>query len=66
MATVTLYTDYKSNGAKEYANAFDIAISPAGVLTFHWRAKEKGSKKPKAYKFTTTVPFTIEEDIAAG
>jgi hypothetical protein len=66
MAKVTLYVDYKSGGAKEYANARDIAISPAGVLTFSWQTKPKGSKKPVAYKFTTSVPFTVEEDAAAG
>jgi hypothetical protein len=66
MAKVTLYIDYKSGGAKEYANAQDIAISPAGVLTFHWQAEGKGSKKSRAYKFTTSVPFTVEEDIAVG
>jgi hypothetical protein len=62
MAKVTLYVDYKSSAAKEYPNAHDIAISPAGVLTFSWQTKERGSKKPKAYKFTTSVPFTVEED----
>jgi hypothetical protein len=63
MAKVTLYIDYKAGGAKEYGNAYDVAISPAGVLTFSW--KEKG-KKSRAYKFTTTVPFTVEEETPAG
>jgi hypothetical protein len=66
MAKVTLYVDYKSGGAKEYANAYDIAISPAGVLTFYWPAAGKGSGTPRAYKFTTSVPFTVEEDTSAG
>ena len=66
MAKVTLYVDYKSGGAKEYANARDISISPAGVLTFSWQKEQKGSKKTAAYKFTTSVPFTVEEDAAAG
>jgi len=63
MAKVTLYVDYKSGGAKEYANAHDIAIYPAGVLTFYWQTEEKHSAKAKGYKFTTSVPFTVEEDI---
>ena len=60
----TLYIDYKSGGAKEYPNAHDVAISPAGVLTLRWQAE--GSKKLRAYKFTTSVPFTVEEVIAVG
>lgn len=66
MAKVTLYVDYKSGGAKEYANAHDVAISPAGVLTFYWQTEGKRSSKAKAYKFTTSVPFTVEEDLQAG
>lgn len=65
LAKVTLDIDYKSGDVKEYANAY-VAISPAGVLTFYWRAEDKGSKKSRAYKFTTSVPFAVEEDIAAS
>jgi hypothetical protein len=57
MAKVTLYTDYKSGSAKEYANAHDIEISPAGVLTFSWHPEARGS---------TSVPLTIEEDVAVS
>ncbi len=65
MAKVTLYIDYKSGGAKEYPGAENVTISPAGVLTFYWQAQGR-SGKSKAYKFTTSVPFTVEEDIAVG
>jgi hypothetical protein len=66
MAKVTLYIDYKSGSAKEYPNAHDVTISPAGVLTFYWQTEEGGSRKSRAYKFTTSVPFTVEEDTAIG
>jgi hypothetical protein len=64
MAKVTLYHEGKT---QEYTNAHDITISPAGVLTFHWEITNGGTfKKQRAYKFQTTVPFVVEEDIANG
>jgi hypothetical protein len=64
MTKITLYRDGKP---QEYTNAHDITISPAGVLTFHWEISEGGSfKKPKAYKFQTSVPFVVEEDVTGG
>jgi len=64
MVKITLYREGKP---QEYNDAHDITISPAGVLTFHWEIKESGSfKKPRAYKFQTSVPFVIEEDVAGG
>jgi hypothetical protein len=64
MAKITLYREGKS---QEYTNAHDITISPAGVLTFHWEVSEGGSfKKPRAYKFQTSVPFVVEEDVAGA
>ena len=60
MVKITLY---REGEPQEYTDAHDITISPAGVLTFHWELKESGSfKKPKAYKFQTSVPFVIEEE----
>src|SRR5437016_1253761 len=45
MAKITLYYDGKP---QEYANARDITISPAGVLTFYREISEGGSfKKPR-------------------
>jgi hypothetical protein len=62
MAKVTLYHEGKP---QEYADARDITISPAGVLTFYREISEGGSfKKPRAYKFQTSVPFVVEEDVA--
>ena len=66
MARSLCISTIKSGSAKEYANAHDISISPAGVLTFYWQTGERHSGKPKAYKFTTSVPFTVEEDAAIG
>ena len=62
MAKITLYYDGKP---QEYANARDITISPAGVLTFYREISEGGSfKKPRVYKFQTSAPFIVEEDVA--
>ena len=64
MTKITLYRDGKPH---EYANAHDITISSAGVLTFHWEIQEGGSfKKPRAYKMQTSVPFVVEEDVAGA
>jgi hypothetical protein len=64
MAKITLYYEGKP---QEYAQAQDITISPAGVLTFHWEINGAGGfKKPKAYKVQTSVPFVVEEDVASA
>jgi hypothetical protein len=64
MAKITLYHEIKP---QEYADAHDITISAAGVLTFHWEIDGAGGfKKPRAYKVQTSVPFVIEEDVASA
>ena len=64
MAKITLYCDGKP---QEYDNARDVTISPAGVLTFYREISQGGSfKKPRVYKFQTSVPFIVEEDIASA
>jgi hypothetical protein len=64
MAKITLYYEGKP---QEYANAHDITISPAGVLTFYREIGEGGGfKKPRVYKFQTSVPFIVEEDVASA
>jgi hypothetical protein len=64
MAKITLYYDGKP---QEYANARDVTISSAGVLTFYREISEGGSfKKPRVYRFQTSVPFIVEEDVASA
>ena len=60
MAKITLF---RGTATQEYPNAHDFSISPAGVLTFFWQLG--GGANTLGYKFTTSVPFTIEEDIEA-
>ena len=61
MAKITLF---RGTAAQDYPNAHDFSISPAGVLTFFWQ--QRGGENALGYKFTTSVPFTIEEDIEAS
>jgi hypothetical protein len=64
MPKITLYYEGKP---QEYANAHDITISPAGVVTFHWEINGAGCfKKPREYKVQTSLPFVIEEDVASA
>jgi|CZLA01.1.fsa_nt_gi hypothetical protein len=52
MATIILY---KPDGAEKYLNATDVGLDH-GVLTFYFDEK----------KIITTVPFLIEENLAAA
>lgn len=64
---MTKITLYRNGKPQDYTNAHDITISPAGVMTFYGEISEGGTfKKPKAYKFQTSVPFVVEEDVAGG
>ena len=55
MTTITLY---KPNATLQYKDASGIRVE-AGVLTFNWK---KDAAAYRGTKFTTTLPFLIEED----
>ncbi len=62
MAKITLY---QGNAKQEYPNANTVSVSPAGILTFYWQTQQRGANA-QAYKFTTSVPYLVEEDIAVS
>jgi hypothetical protein len=55
MTTITLY---KPNATLQYKDASGIRVE-SGVLTFNWK---KDAAAYRGTKFTTTLPFLIEED----
>ncbi len=60
MAKITLLLgDTKQ---REYPNVNDFHISAAGILSFHWKTQQ-GRANELAHKYTTSVPFIVEEDI---
>jgi len=64
---MTRVTLYQSGKPHQYANAHDITISPAGILTFYSVVEEGSpSRKPQKSKFIASGPFVVEEDVAVG